>query len=132
MGAGRAGWYRYDFIDNGRKPSAERVIPELQHVNVGAIMPWLPGATEGFTVLSVEPERCLILCAVSPSDGHLVMTWAFVLEEPEPGISFDRAWTRRNGLLSAVWIARVDNENAGEMGTQRHAAQAAPRHRATS
>lgn len=85
MGAGRAGWYSYDFIDNGRTHSAERVIPELQQVRVGSIMPWLPGATQGFTVLSVEPERCLILCAVSPSDGHLLMTWTFLLEEPAPG-----------------------------------------------
>lgn len=87
MGAGRAGWYSYDFIDNGRRHSADRVIPELQEVKVGTIMPWLPGATEGFTVLSVEPERCLILCSVSPVDGHLIMTWTFVLEEPEPGVT---------------------------------------------
>ena len=87
MGAGRAGWYSYDFIDNGRHHSAERVIPELQQIKVGSIMPWLPDATEGFMVLSVEPEYCLILCALSPSDGHLIMTWSFVLEEPEPGIT---------------------------------------------
>ena len=34
MGAGsRAGWYSYDFIDNGRRPSAVRVIPELQRAS---------------------------------------------------------------------------------------------------
>lgn len=87
MGAGRAGWYSYDFIDNGGKHSAERVIPELQDVNVGSLMPWLPRAAEGFTVLSVEPDHCLILSAVSPKDGHLLMTWAFVLEELEPGMT---------------------------------------------
>lgn len=87
MGAGRAGWYSYDFIDNGGRHSAERLVPELQHVDVGSVMPWLPGATAGFTVLSVEPERCLILCAVSPDDGRLFMTWAFVLDEAEPGVT---------------------------------------------
>ena len=31
MGAGsRAGWYSYDFLDNGRRRSAERIVPELQ------------------------------------------------------------------------------------------------------
>ena len=35
MGAGRAGWYSYDFIDNGRQPSAKRIVPELQHLEVG-------------------------------------------------------------------------------------------------
>lgn len=87
MGAGRAGWYSYDRIDNGGVPSAEGLVPELQRVEVGSIMPWLPGATAGFTVLSVDPERCLILCAISPDDGRLLMTWAFVLEEPAPGVT---------------------------------------------
>jgi hypothetical protein len=87
MGAGRAGWYSYDRIDNAGRPSAEHLVPDLQHISTGSIMPWLPGATEGFTVLSVEPERCLILCAMSPDDGHLLTTWAFVLEEQSPGVT---------------------------------------------
>ncbi|HEU5183892.1 MAG TPA: hypothetical protein VFU01_04950 [Gemmatimonadaceae bacterium] len=87
MGAGRAGWYSYDFIDNGREHSAERVIPELQDVDVGSIMPGVPGTKDAFMVLSVEPEHCLILCVVSPDDAHLMVTWAFVLEEPEPGVT---------------------------------------------
>ena len=38
MGAGsRAGWYSYDFLDNGRQPSATRIIPELQQLAVGMI-----------------------------------------------------------------------------------------------
>ena len=32
MGAGRAGWYSWDAIDNGGTPSATRVVPELQAV----------------------------------------------------------------------------------------------------
>jgi hypothetical protein len=31
MGVTRAGWYSYDLFDNLGKPSAERIIPELQH-----------------------------------------------------------------------------------------------------
>ncbi|MFZ0860214.1 MAG: hypothetical protein WAN18_06000, partial [Candidatus Sulfotelmatobacter sp.] len=30
MGSGRAGWYAYDFIDNGGRPSAERILPLYQ------------------------------------------------------------------------------------------------------
>ena len=38
MGAGsREGWSSYDFLDNGRRPSAERIIPELQKLAVGMI-----------------------------------------------------------------------------------------------
>jgi hypothetical protein len=85
MGAGRAGWYSYDFIDNGRRPSARRICPELQHAEEGDVFPALPGVTDGFTVLRVDPERSLILGWVSPREGRPITTWAFVLEEPEPG-----------------------------------------------
>jgi hypothetical protein len=30
MGAGRAGWYSYDFVDNGGRRSADRILPEFQ------------------------------------------------------------------------------------------------------
>lgn len=85
MGAGRAGWYSYDFIDNGRNPSARRIIPELQRVQVGDIFPAMPGVMEGFTVLSVDPERSLILGWVPRPGGPPMTTWAFVLVEQEPG-----------------------------------------------
>jgi hypothetical protein len=79
MGAGRAGWYSYDAIDNGGQPSAERIIPELQTVEVGYLFPWLPGATEGFNVLACEHGRALVLGA-PVSEKSPVVTWAFVLE----------------------------------------------------
>ena len=44
MGAGRAGWYSYDWVDNDGMPSATGIIPELQHIAPGDIMPSLPGA----------------------------------------------------------------------------------------
>ena len=62
MGAGsRGGWYSYDWLDNGRQPSAARIVPELQHPAIGTIFPALPGMTEGFTVLAIEHERGLTL-----------------------------------------------------------------------
>jgi membrane protease YdiL (CAAX protease family) len=88
MGAGtRAGWYSYDILDNGHRPSAEQVDPGLQALSVGMIFPALPGATDGFTLLAFEPERFLVLGWMAPS-GAPLMTWAFVLEDAGPG------WTR--------------------------------------
>jgi hypothetical protein len=84
MGAGRAGWYSYDAIDNGGKRSADRIIPEFQTIEVGHLFPWLPGATEGFTLLACEPGRALVLGATAP-DGTPVVTWAFVLESQTGG-----------------------------------------------
>jgi hypothetical protein len=39
MGCRRAGWYSYDGLDNGGVPSAERIVPELQQVEVGDLFP---------------------------------------------------------------------------------------------
>ena len=87
MGAGsRGGWYSYDWLDNGRQPSAARIVPELQHPAVGTIFPALPGMTEGFTLLAIEHERTLTLGWRAPS-GALDVTWTFVLEEVTPGVT---------------------------------------------
>ena len=46
MGAGRAGWYSCDLVDNGGRRSAERILPELQSIAVGTLFPAVPGAHE--------------------------------------------------------------------------------------
>ena len=63
------GWYRwkraaaaglrssYDSLDNSGKPSATRIVPELQHPAIGTIFPAMPGMTEGFTLPAIEHER---------------------------------------------------------------------------
>ena len=82
MGSGRAGWYSYDFIDNGGRRSAERILPEFQHVMVGTVFQALPGAKDVFVVAQCEPERNLVLSWRLP-DGRYQTTWAFVLEQPQ-------------------------------------------------
>jgi len=87
MGAGnRAGWYSYDWLDNGRKPSATRIVPDLQHPTVGTVFRALPGVTDSFVALAIEPERVLALGGPAP-DGSLAVTWTFVLEEVAPGVT---------------------------------------------
>jgi hypothetical protein len=83
MGAGRAGWYSYDFIDNGGHRSAERILPEFQHVTVGSVFPAVPGARDVFVVAHCEPERSLVLSWRLPN-GRYQTTWAFVLEQAQP------------------------------------------------
>ena len=85
MGAGtRAGWYSYDLLDNGRQPSALRIVPELQSLTLGMVFPAVPGATDGFTLLAFEPERFLVLGWLSP-DGSPLVTWAFRMRGVEGG-----------------------------------------------
>ncbi|HUO73400.1 MAG TPA: hypothetical protein VMU39_21700 [Solirubrobacteraceae bacterium] len=78
MGCRRAGWYSYDWLDNGGIASASRVVPELQSVEVGDLFAWTPTAEDGFFVAVVDPERALVLRG--SAGPYYNVSWAFVLE----------------------------------------------------
>jgi proline iminopeptidase len=84
LGSHRAGWYSYDFIDNGGRHSAERILPQYQDIHVGDVFPALPGAKDVFVVAQFEPEKNLVLSWRLPN-GKYQTTWAFILEQPWPG-----------------------------------------------
>jgi hypothetical protein len=48
MAQWRAGWYANDRSNDDRVPSAERIVPEIQHIEVGDRMP--TGPAGGFAV----------------------------------------------------------------------------------
>jgi hypothetical protein len=110
MGSGRAGWYAYDFIDNGGRPSAERILPEFQNVGVGTVFPALPGAKDVFIVVRCEPEHSLVLTWRSPNGTYLT-TWAFVLEQMEPNrtrlIVRGRAAPGYSPYGLPLWLAKL-------------------------
>lgn len=56
MGYRRAGWYAFDRFDNDNIPSAEEIIPALQHLDIGQVI-----GEEGFAVQAIEPNRLLLL-----------------------------------------------------------------------
>jgi len=60
IGAGRAGWYSYDLLDNLGQPSAERIIPEFQHLAVGDLIPISPDGKAGQRVKAFEPNRWML------------------------------------------------------------------------
>src|SRR5687767_9119957 len=99
MGAGRAGWYSWDAIDNGGTPSASRVVPELQTVVPGDVMPALPRSTKAFVVASVDPPREFVLTVPDGCGGNAVAS-EHVLE-PIPG-GLTRLIVR--GRASAHWL----------------------------
>ena len=59
MGYGRSGWYAYDCIDNRGVPSARTIVPELQDLKVGDLMPM--GPASAWTVVALDPARLLVL-----------------------------------------------------------------------
>ncbi len=58
MGYDRGGWYSYDAVDMKRS-SAREILPELQELEVGQLVPVAPEM--GFRVDVLEPERSLVL-----------------------------------------------------------------------
>ena len=114
MGWGRGGWYTARWVDRllfpANGPSADRIEPALQAIEVGTFIPDGPPETEcGLTVVRLEPERTLVL----RSDSHLPLswrerarldwTWAFVLT-PLDGGSRTRFHFRSRWVTEPWWL----------------------------
>jgi len=82
IGAGRAGWYSYDRVDNGGVPSLDRIDPDLQDLRAGDVVPAYPGAKDAFEALEVDPPRALVLGWPSESGQRATFTLAL---EPRVG-----------------------------------------------
>jgi hypothetical protein len=151
MGGGRAGWYSWDSIDNGGTPSAHRVVPELQTIVPGDVMPAVPGATDAFIVTSVDPPHDLVL-TVPDGQGGNVVAWEHVLDRLDDSrtrlIVRGRASSRWLDLARASPLRRITESSsnartpgwracrvrwssASRTGPPLHGSAAFARHRAT-
>jgi len=90
LGQGRGGFYSYDSLENmvGCKiHSAERIIPELQHLEVGDRILIYPSG-QGYTVASIAPQRMLVLLErVDTQSGK-----TFELTEKMPEKYINQSW----------------------------------------
>ena len=109
LGADRAGWYSFDFIDNGGNPSSKTILPEFQEVETGQIFPALPGADDAFVVAEVEHGKSLVLIVPDPKN-KIIMSWAFVLEY------FDSERTRLilRARISDLWRKMAKDAVSGD------------------
>lgn len=91
MGQDRGGLYSYDWLENLAGldfHSADRIVPEWQHVQVGEIVRFAPNQ-DTLVVSRVEPNECLVWRVLNPathqaadsSSGPIWVdaTWSFVL-----------------------------------------------------
>jgi hypothetical protein len=60
MGMTRAGWYSYDLLDNLGRPSARRLIPELQQIYAGQIIPMSPDGKYGVYVKEFRENEWIL------------------------------------------------------------------------
>jgi proline iminopeptidase len=80
IGCRRAGWYSYDLLDNGAVLSAERIIAEHQHLEIGDEVLLTPAGNMSYPVAIIERGRALVLSGtmdtrtgeqVNPNDPDL-------------------------------------------------------------
>jgi hypothetical protein len=124
LGCGRGGFYSIDLVDNGGTRSLREVHPELTTLAVGDIIPATPKGEDGFEVLRLAPERCLVLGGLYDVDHHRQLpfaaarpgrfwhvTWSFVLEPLDAGttrlhVRARAAFPALEGL-HAAWIRQA-------------------------
>jgi hypothetical protein len=98
-----AGWYTdswYQLVDRylfrlKRPPSADHILPQFQHLEVGDTIPDGPPRTSFFTVAALEPERALVLYSTTHGTAMVPrflrnipqlliynhFSWSFILDE---------------------------------------------------
>jgi hypothetical protein len=72
IGYKKAGFYSWDILDNDGIPSAEQIMPELQKLEIGDLVPLSEHADAA--VVSMEPNEHLLL--VFQSEGTVTWAWA--------------------------------------------------------
>lgn len=85
LGGDRAGWYSWDHLDNGGRPSAREVHPEWQRLAVGDYVKYWTrryGAVDAWQVGALDPNRFLGLLGYSdlrgrPLDRSKPPPWAY-------------------------------------------------------
>jgi hypothetical protein len=75
VGTKRAGWYSYDLLDNLGHPSARRIIPELQQLAPGDVVPMSPDGNRGVNVYSIDAPHSMVWG--TPGDT----SWVWQLDE---------------------------------------------------
>lgn len=94
MGCRRAGWYSYDWLDNGGAPSTHEIVKRWQRLEIGDHIPGSPSDPpgEGFEVIDLKEGQYLVLSAFNhlPSftpvrEGEMPeafwrTTWCFFLQ----------------------------------------------------
>jgi hypothetical protein len=109
MGFGRAGWYSYDLLDNLGRHSADTIIPSLQDVQIGDLVPMGPGGG-GLRVKDLLPGEWLLWW-----DGAGYSTWLWSLEQVAPGqtrlitrVRMRYRWTHPSVLFALLLIEPWD------------------------
>jgi hypothetical protein len=107
IGFGRAGWYSYDLFDNLGRHSSESIVAELQHIEVGDLVPLGPGEGSGMFVKEFALNRSILWW--SGKDEQT--TWAWGLYPVGNGtrlVTRLRAPFSWRQPMSGVWLVLTE------------------------
>lgn len=115
IGNQRAGWYSWDAIHrllgvagsvDYEDRSADRIIPELQNLQIGDVIKMMPEdmGAPGYTVVAIEPNRAL----VTHIDDENGASWVWVLDPIDAEstrliVRFRQKWAP-GPMGLAIWI----------------------------
>lgn len=88
LGYHRGGFYTYDLVDNGGEPSANRIIEEYQHIEVGDLIPmWheANGLAIAYRVDSLETNEWMLWAHRPHDDEEPDSTWSWRLQRLPEG-----------------------------------------------
>jgi hypothetical protein len=104
IGFGRAGWYAYDLLDNLGRHSAERIVPQFQHIELGDIVPLGPGEKSGMFVKEFVLNKSILWWTKKDEQT----TWAWGLYPMPDGatrlVTRVRAPFSWRQPTSAIWL----------------------------
>lgn len=102
-GLTRAGWYSYDLLDNLGRPSARHIIPELQDLAVGDIVPMSPDGKQGMPVHAIDVPHSMIWG--TPGDT----TWTWQLDRSPDGSTrlITRVRSRYRWLSPSIFFSAL-------------------------
>ena len=102
MGYDRAGWYSWDKLDHGGKPSADRIVPQWQNLHEGQRLNSMAHGRDQMTVAVLEPGRTMVL-------RSLYQVPSFRTVEPRPArIHLARLQLARQPALGPVALHHAD------------------------
>jgi hypothetical protein len=108
IGFGRAGWYSIDLFDNLGRHSSERIVPELQHIEVGDLVPLGPGEGSGMFVKEFVLNQSILWWTGKEAQT----TWAWGLYPTIGGatrlVTRVRAPFSWRQPISAVWLVLTE------------------------
>jgi hypothetical protein len=108
IGFGRAGWYSYDLLDNLGRRSADRILPELQTLMRGDLVPMGPGEASGIWVKDFVVEAWMLWWS-KREEGT---TWVWALYPQPDGstrlVTRVRAPATWRQPWSVVWLPLLE------------------------